>query len=177
MRFSGARIPGVWLVESEPVADERGFFARVWDADEFAARGLTPPLVQCSRSYNRRCGTLRGLHFQQAPCEETKLVFCTRGAVYDVVLDLRRDSPMFRQWMAVELTAADGRMLYIPEGCAHGFQTLADDSEMLYFISPAYSPAHGAGVRWNDPAFGIDWPRADQRIMSDRDRAFPDFEP
>ena len=175
MTFTETELKGVWLVSPEPAADDRGFFARTWCEREFAAHGLTARWVQCNLSFNRRRGTLRGLHYQRAPHEETKLVRCTMGAIYDVVLDLRRDSATFRKHVAVELSASNRQMLYIPEGCAHGFQTLVDDTEVFYQMSAFYAPDHAAGVRWDDPAFGISWPVSDP-ILSGRDRRFPSFE-
>ena len=175
MHMTATPLAGVYVLDPERFADERGFFARVWDGTELAAAGLNGALAHASVSYNHRAGTLRGMHYQRVPFEEAKLVRCTQGAIFDVALDLRPASPTFRQWHAVELTAANRRMLYIPEGCAHGFQTLADNSEVLYLISAPYSPAHGAGVRWDDPAFGIAWPPAAHRIMADRDASYPDF--
>jgi len=174
VKFQQTRVAGAYVVDLEPAADDRGFFARVWCANELADHGLSARIAQCSISYSRRKGTLRGLHYQVAPHEETKLVRCIRGAVYDVVLDLRPDSPTFRRWDAALLTPDDRLALYVPAGCAHGFQTLCDDSEVLYFISEFYEATAGRGVRWNDPAFGIDWPLLDP-IMSDRDRTYPDY--
>lgn len=175
MRFMATPIGGVFMVEPERFADERGFFARTWESGEFTTAGLNGALAHASISFNLRAGTLRGMHYQRAPFEEAKLVRCTQGAMFDVALDLRPASPTYRRWHAVELTADSRRMLYIPEGCAHGFQTLTDNTEVLYLITAPYSPAHGAGVRWNDPAFGIEWPPATQRIMAPRDAAYPDF--
>lgn len=175
MHFNCTQLNGVFIVEPQRREDDRGFFARTWCVREFAERGLNSRLVQCSISYNRKVGTLRGLHFQVAPHAEAKLVRCTQGALYDVVVDLRPDSPTFRQWLAVELTGQDRRMLYIPEGLAHGFQTLADDTEVFYQMSDFYCADCASGVRWNDPAFGIDWPPATERIISDKDRSYPDF--
>ena len=175
MTFAETELEGVWLVTPEPQGDHRGFFARTWCEREFAAHGLTDHYVQCSVSFNTRRGTLRGLHYQRAPHEEAKIVRCTMGAIYDVVLDLRRGSPTFKKHVAVELTASNHRMLYIPKGCAHGFQTLVDDTEVFYQISAFYAGDHAAGVRWNDPAFGVWWPCEDP-ILSDRDRSYPDFE-
>jgi dTDP-4-dehydrorhamnose 3,5-epimerase len=174
MIFRDTAIPGVLVIEPEPIEDERGFFARLWSAEEMIARGLAGGLDHCSLSFNRRKGTLRGLHYQLPPFDETKIVRCTQGAIYDVAVDLRRDSRSFRRWAAAELTAANRRMLYIPRGCAHGFQTLAPDAEVTYFIEGRYSPSHARGVRWNDPAFGIEWPD-DERTMNERDRSYPDF--
>ncbi len=153
MTFTETKLHGVYLIDPQRFDDERGFFARTWCEREFAVRGLNPRLAQCSVWYNRRKGTVRGLHYQAAPHQESKLVRCTRGAIYDVVLDLRPASASFRQWTAMELTAGNYRMLYVPEGCAHGFQTLEDDSEVLYQISEFYAPEFVRGVRWDDPLF------------------------
>jgi dTDP-4-dehydrorhamnose 3,5-epimerase len=172
--FRETAVAGAWIVEPERHVDDRGFFARTWCATEFARHGLSPRLVQASVSYNPRCGTLRGLHYQVAPQAEAKLVRCTRGAIYDVAVDLRPDSPTFRQHAAVVLDADNRLALYVPEGCAHGFQTLADDTEVLYQMSAFYTPDSARGVRWDDPAFAIPWPPAD-RIIADRDRHFLDF--
>ncbi len=176
MIFVETRLPGAWTVEPERLEDERGFFARTWCGREVAARGLNPTLVQCSISFNRRRGTLRGMHYQARPYAEAKLVRCTRGAVYDVIVDLRSGSSTFRQWLAVELTADNRRMLYVPEGMAHGFQTLEDETEVFYQVSEFYRPGYARGVRWDDPAFGIRWPE-DERTISVRDRQYPDFMP
>jgi dTDP-4-dehydrorhamnose 3,5-epimerase len=175
MIFTETALKGVWRLTLQPTEDHRGFFARTWCEREFAAQGLVDRWAQCGISFNRRRGTLRGLHYQRPPHEETKLVRCTMGAIYDVVLDLRRDSPTFRKHVAVELSASNREMLYIPRGCAHGFQTLVDDTEIFYQISPAYAPDHAAGVRWDDPAFAISWPCPDS-ILSERDRSYPSFE-
>jgi len=164
------------LVELEKIEDERGFFARSFCARDFEAEGLDPCVAQCNVSYNRRRGTLRGMHFQRAPHAEAKLVRCTRGGIYDVIVDLRPDSPSFRRWLAVELTAENRRALYVPRGFAHGFQTLEDGCEVLYQMSEFYVPDAAAGVRWNDPAFAITWP-IDDPILSARDASYPDFAP
>ncbi len=153
---------------------ERGFFARTWCAEAFRTQGLCPRLAQCSLSYNRRKGTLRGLHWQAPPHPEVKLVRCTRGSVHDVILDLRSASPAYRRWEAVTLSADNRRMLYVPEGVAHGFQTLEDDTEVFYQMSEAHHPECARGVRWDDPAFGLVWP-AGERILSERDRQYGDF--
>lgn len=174
MRFEPTALPGVVVVEPERLEDERGFFARTWCTREFERHGLNPRLVQCSISFNARRGTLRGLHYQVAPDQEAKLVRCTMGAIYDVVVDLRPDSPTFRRWVAVELSADNRRMVYVPEGCAHGFQCLQDGCEVFYQMSVFYAPASARGVRWDDPAFGVVWPIAPP-IMSPRDRQYPDF--
>jgi dTDP-4-dehydrorhamnose 3,5-epimerase len=175
MKFSPAKLPGLWIIDLERHEDERGFFARAWCLEEFAAHGLNPRLMQCNISFNKRQGTLRGLHFQSAPHAETKIVRCTRGAIYDVAVDLRPDSPAFKQWFAVELNEENSRMLYVPEGFAHGFQTLRDDTEVLYQMSASFHPESARGIRWNDPAFQIDWPKTNERIISKRDAGFPDF--
>lgn len=156
--------------------DERGFFARTWCRRECAAQGLKGQWVQCSISHNRRKGTLRGMHYQIAPHEEAKLVRCTMGAIFDVIIDLRPDSPTYAHHFSVVLTARNRELLYIPEGFAHGFQTLEDDTEVFYHISEFYAPDYARGVRWNDPAFGIRWPD-DDRIISERDQHYPDFIP
>jgi dTDP-4-dehydrorhamnose 3,5-epimerase len=174
MIFAETTLKGAFLVELERREDERGFFARTWCQREFEAHGLYTRWVQCNISFNKRTGTLRGMHYQAAPYAEAKLVRCTRGAVYDVILDLRRGSPTFKQWLAVELTTDNRRMLFIPEGFAHGFQTLADDTEVFYQMSQLFAPEYAKGVRWNDPAFDIAWP-ADERTISGRDRNYPDF--
>jgi dTDP-4-dehydrorhamnose 3,5-epimerase len=168
-------LTGAWVIQVESVEDDRGLFARTFDTDLWEEWGLEPVVVQCSTSYNRRAGTVRGMHYQAEPFEETKLVRCTRGAIYDVIVDVRRDSPTFRGWFSVELTADNRTMLYIPAGVAHGFQTLVDDAEVYYQISERYSPEHARGVRWDDPALGIDWPDAAERTISERDRSYPDL--
>jgi dTDP-4-dehydrorhamnose 3,5-epimerase len=174
MIFQETKIPGVFELHLERKMDERGFFARSWCKDEFETAGLNAHLAQCSISYNVQKGTLRGMHYQSAPYAESKLVRCTRGAIYDVALDLRADSPTFREWIGVTLSADNREMIYIPEGCAHGFLTLEDNSEVFYQISEFYRPEAARGVRWDDPAFGIVWP-AKPQLLSDRDRDYPDF--
>jgi dTDP-4-dehydrorhamnose 3,5-epimerase len=176
MIFRNTGIAGAWVIEPERLEDKRGFFARTWDPEEFLERGLNPQLAQCSISYNRTHGTLRGLHYQAAPYEEAKLVRCTAGAIFDVAVDLRPDSATFRNWRGVELSADNRLALYIPEGCAHGFLTLDDDSEVHYQISQPYMPQAARGVRWNDPAFGITWP-GEVAVINERDRSYPDFRP
>lgn len=175
MKFSQTDIAGAYLIDIEPITDERGFFARSWCRQEFEKRGLNLGIAQCNISFNKKRGTLRGMHYQVEPYMETKIVRCTAGAIYDVIVDLRPESSMFRKWIAVELSAENRRMLYIPPGVAHGFQTLADDTEILYQISEFYHPDSSRGVRWDDPAFGIKWPSAD-RVISEKDRQHPDFE-
>lgn len=176
MIFTALTLPGAHLIDLEPHEDERGFFARTWDRREFEAHGLNPRIEQCSVSFNRRRGTLRGMHYQAAPAKEAKLVRCTAGAIYDVIIDLRPGSATFTRWEAVELTGSNRRMLYVPEGFAHGFLTLADDTEIFYQISVAHRADLGRGVRWNDPAFGIVWPEP-VTVISARDASFPDFTP
>ncbi len=175
MKFTPTPIPGAVVIDIEPIADERGFFARTWCAEEMAAHSLSSRVVQCSVSFNRRRGTLRGMHYQAPPHEEVKIVRCVRGAIHDVIVDLRPASPSFKRWFAVELSAANGRALYVPEGVAHGFQTLADESEVAYQMSERHHPESARGVRWDDPAFGIEWPAEASRIIHPRDRAYPDF--
>jgi dTDP-4-dehydrorhamnose 3,5-epimerase len=172
--FIETKLKGVFIIEPEAFEDDRGFFARIWCQQEFATHRLNPRLVQCNISFNRKRGTLRGMHYQAAPHEEAKLVRCTMGGIYDVIIDLRANSPTFKQHIAVVLTAQNYIMLYVPEGFAHGFQTLEDNTEVLYQMSAFYAPASARGVRWNDPAFGIQWPPA-ERIISERDRTYPDF--
>ena len=162
------------LIDIEPVRDDRGFFARSFCEEEFTRHGLPGSFVQCSLSFNRRRGTLRGLHYQAEPCPEGKLVRCTRGAVFDVMLDLRRDSTGYCRWFAAELNADNARAVYVPPGFAHGFQTLCDDAEVFYQMTPAYRPELARGARWNDPAFAIAWPLPEP-ILSAQDAGFPDF--
>jgi dTDP-4-dehydrorhamnose 3,5-epimerase len=175
MKYRETKLAGVFEVHIEPQYDARGFFARTWCQNEFAARGLNSRLVQSSISFNTRKGTLRGMHHQVAPYAETKVVRCTRGAIYDVVLDLRPQSPSFKDWIAVVLTAESRNMIYVPEGCAHGFLTLEDDSEVFYEISEFYNAESARGVRWDDPNFRITWPEKVE-VISERDRAYPTFE-
>jgi dTDP-4-dehydrorhamnose 3,5-epimerase len=174
MRFLPTRLDGALLIELEPHRDERGSFARLWDGALFSERGLEPGLAQVSVSSNPKTGTLRGLHFQLPPYEEAKLVRCIAGAIFDVIVDLRAGSPGYGRWEGFELTRSNGRQLYVPKGFAHGFQTLADDSEVLYFISTPYAPTAAAGLRWDDPTLGIGWP-VPPRVISERDRTWPSF--
>ena len=174
MIFKETKMRGVYLLEPERITDERGFFARVWCQAEFEEHGIDSRLVQCNLSFNPRKGTLRGMHYQTAPHEETKIVRCTMGAIFDVAVDLRRDSPTFRQWVGAPLTAENRELLVIPPGCAHGYLTLTRDAEVSYQMSTDYAPKSAAGVRWNDPAFGIQWP-GDVTLIADRDRDYPDF--
>jgi dTDP-4-dehydrorhamnose 3,5-epimerase len=174
MIFTETKLKGAFIIEPEKLEDDRGFFARSWCQREFEAHGLNPRLVQCSISYNKSKGTLRGIHYQTTPYEEAKLVRCTSGSIYDAIVDLRPESATFKQYIGEILTGQNHRMLYVPEGFAHGFLTLEDNTEVFYQISEFYSPEHGQGVRWNDPAFGIKWPLAPS-VMSDRDRDCPSF--
>jgi dTDP-4-dehydrorhamnose 3,5-epimerase len=174
MKFSPTKLPGVWIIDLEKHEDERGFFARTWCRREFEEHSLNPNLVQCSVSFNRKKGTLRGMHYQIAPHAESKLVRCTRGAIYDVAVDLRTTAPTYKKWITVELTAENSRALYIPEGFAHGFQTLDDDTEVFYQTSEFHHAESARGVRWNDVTFGIVWPKG-RRIISARDSAYPDY--
>jgi len=176
MLFRETPLKGAFLIEPERLEDERGFFARTFCRKEFEAHGLNPDIAQCSVSFNRRKGTLRGMHFQAAPHAEDKVVRCTEGAIFDVMIDLRPDSPTFKRWTATELTAENGRMFYIPAGFAHGFQTLHDNVEVLYQMSEFYHPECARGVRWDDPAFRIMWPETGERIISARDKAWGNFQ-
>jgi len=176
MIFTETPLSGAYVLDPERLADERGFFARIFEPSEFEARGLNPNVAQSSLSFNPRKGTMRGMHFQRPPFAEAKLVRCTRGAVHDVIIDLRRDSKTFLGHLGVILDAESRRMLYVPEGFAHGFLTLTDDAEVTYQISARYSPEHASGVRWNDPAFGIQWP-GPVVLVNERDRTYPDYRP
>jgi dTDP-4-dehydrorhamnose 3,5-epimerase len=176
MIFTPARLPGAFIIELQRLEDERGFFARTWCRREFQTHGLNSNLVQCSISFNKKKGTLRGMHYQAAPHAEAKLIRCTLGAIYDVIVDLRPDSPTFLQHIAVVLTAQNHTMLFVPEGFAHGLLTLEDDTEVFYQMSEFYEGDYARGVRWNDPAFGIQWPDdVPVNVISDRDRGYPDF--
>jgi dTDP-4-dehydrorhamnose 3,5-epimerase len=173
VKFSGTPLEGALLVEPEPQGDERGFFARSYCREEFAAQGVDFAIAQASVSFNRAAGTLRGLHYQAPPHAEAKLVRCTAGALFDVIVDLRESSPTRRRWFSVELSAANRRMLFVPPGLAHGFQTLADATEVEYLISAPYRPEAARGVRWDDPLLAIAWPPVARRVISERDLAFP----
>lgn len=175
MIFLETSLPGAYVIEVEKHEDERGFFARSWCVREFATRGLDHHLVQCNVSFNKRKGTLRGLHYQVPPHAEVKLVRCTKGSLVDVIVDLRKDSPTFLKWFAIDLTATNHRMLYIPKLFAHGFQTREDDTEIFYQMTEFYEPAASKGLRWNDPTLGINWPDAD-RTISQKDQAYPNLE-
>ena len=175
MIFHETKLARVFEINLELKSDERGFFARSWCQKEFECQGLSPKVVQCNVSFNARKGTLRGMHYQDIPFQEAKLVRCTKGAIYDVVIDLRSESLTFKDWIGVVLTAEKRNMLYVPEGCAHGFLTLEDETEVFYQMSEFYHAELARGVRWNDPAFQILWPD-NVEVISERDRTYPDFE-
>ena len=174
MLCSDTKIKGAYVIDPERFPDHRGFFARAWDRRDLEKKGLSTALAQCNISYNKSAGTLRGMHYQLPPHAEIKVVRCTMGALYDVIVDLRKDSPSYRQWAGVELTAENRRMLYIPEGCAHGFITLVENTEAYYHVSAHYEPSAYRGVRYNDPAFGIEWPR-EVSVIAERDATYPDY--
>jgi len=171
--FTPTDLQDACIIDIEPRRDERGYFARVWCAREFEAQGLNTDLVQCNVAYNHKKGIMRGMHYQQQAHAEVKLVRCTRGAVYDVIVDLRVDSPSYLKWTGVELTEENHRMLYVPEGFAHGYVTLQDNSELFYQVSQFYAPGAEGGVRWDDPAVGIDWPETGELLISEKDRSWP----
>ncbi len=178
MRFAETPLPGAWVIELDPLEDERGWFARTFDAQEFASRGMDPAVVQCNASFNARRDTIRGMHYQAEPHGESKLVRCVRGVVFDVAIDLRPGSPAYCRWHAVRLSAENRSAFYIPAGIAHGFQTLADGCEVLYQMGHRYVEQAARGVRWDDPAFAIEWPAPQGAlVVSERDRSFPDFRP
>lgn len=174
MIFTATHLTGAYVIDLDPIVDERGFFARSFCADEFERHGLATAMTQCSVSFNAARGTLRGLHFQAAPRDEEKLVRCTAGRIFDVVVDIRPASPTFRQWYGAELSAENHRAMYVPKGFAHGFVTLTGDTEVLYMISVPYAPGFAGGYRWNDPAFAIRWP-IEPVVISSRDAAYPPF--
>jgi dTDP-4-dehydrorhamnose 3,5-epimerase len=174
MRFQATALEGAYLIEIEPRADERGFFARSFCRHEFEAHGLNPAVAQCNISFNVSARTLRGMHYQAEPFREVKVVRCTNGAIYDAVIDLRPDSATYRRWFGAELTADNRKALYVPEGFAHGYLTLTENTEVFYQVSEFYSPGHECGIRWNDPAFGIKWPTA-PLVISPKDASHPDF--
>ncbi len=174
MIFKETALRGAYIIDLEKIRDERGFFARAWCRREFEAAGLTARIVQTNVSYSAKRGTLRGMHYQAPPHAEAKLIRCTRGAIYDVIVDLRADSPTYRQWIGVELAADDHRMLFVPENFAHGFLTLSDDVEVTYQVSEFYTPGAERGIRWNDPAIGIEWPM-EPTVMSRKDMSWPDY--
>ncbi len=176
MNFTETKLSGAFIIDPRRFEDERGFFAPSFSARLFAERGLVSHFVENNISFSAAEGTLRGMHFQAAPHGQAKLVRCTRGRVFDVGVDLRPDSPTFKQWFGVELSAENRRMVYLPGDFAHGFLTLEDDTEVFYQVSSTYAPESGRGVRWNDPAFGIEWPRTRRLILLPRDESYPDFE-
>lgn len=170
MIFTETPLKGAYIIELERIEDERGFFARSWCVREFEEHGLNPNLVQCNVSFNKKKGTLRGMHYRVAPHEEAKLVSCIRGAIYDVIIDLRSDSNTYCQWFTVELSAENYKMLYVPEGFAHGFQTLEDNTVVSYQMSEFYHSEYARGLRWDDPVFGIEWPEIGRRVISEKDQ-------
>lgn len=174
MIFTETPLAGAFLIDPEMHQDERGFFARTWCKDEYARHGINTSIVQCNISFNIAKDTLRGMHYQKSPYEEAKLVRCTMGAIFDVIVDLRFNSPTYAHWFSTELTAENRRLLYIPQGIAHGFLTLVDKTEVFYQMSEFYHAESAFGVRWNDPAFGIRWP-TEPRLISDKDEHYPDF--
>ncbi len=174
MIFIQTQLEDAFVIEPERLSDERGFFARTWCKKEFIQHGLNPDWVQCNISFNLKKGTLRGMHHQAAPHEEAKLVRCTAGAIYDVIIDLRPSSPTFKKWLGIELTSENRKMLYVPEGFSHGFLTLEDNTEIFYQMSRYYAPDSSRGIRWNDPLFNIQWPN-EISVISERDKSYPDF--
>lgn len=175
MIFTETELPGAFVIDLERREDDRGFFARAWCANEFTEHGLNTRLVQANLSFNGNAGTLRGMHFQREPAAEAKVIRATRGSIFDAIVDLRPDSPTFKRWIGVALTAENRRALYVPEGFAHGYQTLEPDTETFYLVSEYYTPETEGGVRWNDPAFGIEWPNPATPILSEKDASWPDF--
>lgn len=174
MIFSETLLKGSYVIELEPFKDERGFFARSWCKNEFKQQGLNDVFVQCNISFNKKKGTIRGMHYQDIPYSETKLVRCTRGAIFDVIIDLRKNSETYKKWIGIEITEENRKMIYIPSGFAHGFQTLRDNSEVFYQISEFYNPEYAKGVRWDDESFKIKWP-IETIIISDRDQSYKDI--
>ena len=175
MIFEETRLKGAFVITIEKIEDKLGFFARSWCKKEFEFHGLVSTIVQSNLSFNKKAGTLRGMHYQVAPFEETKLFRCTKGVIYEVIIDLRVGSPTYKQWIGVELTEHNYKMLYVPEGFAHGFQTLKDNTEVIYHVSQFYSQEHERGIRWDDPFFNIEWPEAEERIISEKDRSWPNY--
>lgn len=174
MRFDETLIKGAYIIDIEPIVDERGFFSRTFCQDEFESRSLCSTFVQCNISYNYKKGTVRGMHYQSAPHEEVKVVSCTQGSMYDVIIDLRPDSASYLKWFSVELTTANKKMFYIPAGCAHGFQTLEDDTQVFYQMGNRFEPSAAKGICWNDPMFNIHWP-LDCELISEKDRSYERF--
>jgi dTDP-4-dehydrorhamnose 3,5-epimerase len=177
MKFSETKLKGAFIIEPEKAEDDRGFFARMWCQNEFKAQGLSPNFVQINLSFNKYRGIIRGLHYQTTPYEEAKLFRCTRGAIYDVIIDLRPESPTYLKWAGFELTADNRKMLYVPENFANGYQALSDNAEVFYLVSQFYSPDSEKGIRYNDPAFNIEWPEKDDSVISEKDRCWPDYGP
>jgi dTDP-4-dehydrorhamnose 3,5-epimerase len=176
MIFTQTKLDGVFLIDLERREDERGFFARAWCKEEFELHGLDTRWVQANVSYTKKKGTLRGLHYQLAPNEEAKLVHCSKGAVFDVAVDLRTSSPQFKEWLGIELSEDNHRLLYIPEGVAHGYLTLTNNTQLFYLVSQFYAPSCERGVRWDDPAFRLEWPEIGKKIVSQKDKSWPDFD-
>lgn len=172
MIFTETKIKGVYIIEPELLTDERGFFTRSFCKEEFQKHGLETDIVQCNISYNKKKGTLRGMHYQAPPFEEAKIISCTKGSIYDVVIDLRRDSPTCCRWVAIELTEKNFKMMYIPKGCAHGFQTMEENTIVYYQMTEFFHPERAKGIRWDDPVFLIDWPIKNKIIISDKDQIF-----
>lgn len=177
MKFTELELPGAYAIDLERRSDERGFFARAWCRSEFRDQGLCDEFVQCNISFNERAGTVRGMHYQRPPHAEVKTIRCIAGALYDVIIDLRPESPTYGQWLGIELSAENGRMLYVPEGFAHGYQTLVDGTETFYQVSALYAPQAESGLRWDDPAIGVKWPITTGVAISEKDRAWPEFRP
>ena len=177
MIFEETNLKGAFVIRIEKRADERGFFARAWCKKEFEAHGLSLQFVQSNLAASRHKNTMRGMHYQSAPFQEAKLIRCTKGAVYDVIIDLRPDSATYEGWFGIELNMDSHKMLYVPENFAHGYQTLVDDSEVYYQVSAFYSPEHEKGIRWNDPAFDIKWPVTKDLVISEKDKNWPDYSP
>lgn len=175
MLFIETKLKGAFVVELEKYSDDRGFFSRAWCQKEFKEQGINSQFVQANIGFSKNSGTIRGIHYQIAPFEEAKLVRCIRGAIFDVVLDLRPELPSFKQWFGVELSDENRKMLYVPEGCAHGYQTLVDNTEVFYQVSQVYSPESERGIRWNDPEFDIEWPIDEDLVISEKDQNWPDF--
>ncbi|HWN10323.1 MAG TPA: dTDP-4-dehydrorhamnose 3,5-epimerase [Pyrinomonadaceae bacterium] len=175
MTITETKLAGVYLVEPQRFEDDRGFFAPAFSAKDFAEQGMASVFVESNISFSTNRGTLRGMHYQAAPYGQDKLVRCTRGAIFDVAVDLRPDSPTFKEWIGVELSAENRNMLYVPADCGHGFQTLTSDTEVFYMVSKVFVPQSGRGFRWNDPAFGIEWPEFEERVLIQRDQEYPDF--
>lgn len=175
MIFTNTNIPGAYVIDHKPISDDRGFFARSFCKNEFLDQGINFSPVQANTGYSRIQGTMRGMHYQTGEHAESKLVRCIRGAVFDVIIDLRKESDSYMKWFGVELTAENRRMLYLPDGCAHGYQTLADDTEIYYLVSEFYTPGAEKGIRWNDPAFDIKWKKTRDLIVSDKDKSWSDY--